>query len=148
MKSSVLCAFIVLPCMAAAETIIIEYPDHFYAESVGTPERSSNSGVSRKGTTPPAEEPYAAVHQIDEAPPPSEAMPGTDFDAPPPVVGAAERRIEMKRMIQKLQWEQAEMLKPRPGETPDQAELRQKQAYGKLRRIKKISSELLRMPSD
>jgi hypothetical protein len=48
----------------------------------------------------------------------------------------------MEGEIQRLQRERSELMTPQEGETSDQANHRQQEALGRLRKLNKISSEL------
>ena len=143
MKIAILCAVILSAAVARAETIIIEYPDHYYVESVGTPE--VKSAHSPGSSVPPAAKTTPATANESSAPP-ATAKPMTNFDSTPQPVEPAARRASMDKEIQRLQRERSELMKPQEGETPDQANRRQQAAAGKLRKINKMSSELLKIP--
>ncbi|GFE58076.1 hypothetical protein [Geobacter sp. AOG1] len=141
MKFALLCAIVLSAATAAAETVIIEYPDHYYVESTGTAE--AKSAPSREGSAPPART-VPAPEQESRAPAVA-ARPVTNFDNDPQPVAPAERRASMEKEIQRLQGLRSELMTPREGETADQAERRQREAEGKLRKINRLSSELLKI---
>ncbi len=134
MKIAILCAVILSAATAAAETIIVEYPDHYYVESAGTP-----------ASAPPTAEAVPVPDQKSSALPVT-SKPVTNFDLASQPVDPAERRASMEKEIERLQRERNDLLTPLEGETPDQAAQRQQQVQEKLRRINKMSSELLKMP--
>ncbi len=133
MKIAILCAVILSAATAAAETIIVEYPDHYYVESAGTP------------ASAPTAEAVPVPDQKSSALPVT-SKPVTNFDLASQPVDPAERRASMEKEIERLQRERNDLLTPLEGETPDQAAQRQQQVQEKLRRINKMSSELLKMP--
>lgn len=133
MKIAILCAVILSAATAAAETIIVEYPDHYYVESTGTLQRA------------PTAEAVPVPDQKSNALPVT-AKPVTNFDITPQPVDPAERRASMEKEIERLQRERSDLLTPLEGETPDQAAQRQQQVQEKLKKINKMSSELLKMP--
>lgn len=135
MKIAILCAVVLSAATAAAETVIIEYPDHYYVESTGTLE--ANPAPSREGGAPPAR----TVPTLDENGPPSPpARPVTNFETQP--VTPAERQAAMEREIQRLQGLRSELTIPREGETAEQADRREREAEGNLRKINRLSAEL------
>ena len=142
MKVAILCAVILSAATATAETIIIEYPDHYYVESSGIPE--PKSAPSRESSAPTAIATPVADH--DGIAPPATARPVTNFESPPQPADPAERRASMDKEVQRLQRERGDLMTPQVGETPEQATLRQQRAQGMLRKINKMSSELSRMP--
>ncbi len=142
MKIAILCAFILSAAMASAETIIIEYPDHYYAESTDT--LKATPAPSRESSALPVIAMPMADH--DSSTLPATARPVTNFDSPPPPVDPAERRASMDKEVQRLQRERGDLMTQQDGETLEQAARRQQRAQGILRKINKMSSELLRMP--
>ncbi len=142
-KTSVLCIVLLLSALAEAETVIIEYPDHFYVESVGIP--GERADLSRDNETSPAKATTLANHENSNTSPAS-ARPVTNFDNSQHPVDAAERRVSMEKELQRLQRERSELLTPQEGETSDRANRRQQEAQGKLRKINKMQSELPKMP--
>ncbi len=143
MKASVLCIALLLTAVAEAETVIIEYPDHFYVESVGIP--GERADLSRDNNTSPAKATTLANHENGNTSPAS-ARPVTNFDNSQQPVDPAERRASMESKIEQLKRERSELLTPKEGETSDQVNRKQQEAQGKLRKINKILSESLRMP--
>ncbi len=142
MNISILSVVLLLVTLAEAQTVIIEYPDHFYVESAGLPE--GRSALSRDNNTPPAK---TTTHADQESsPPPATTRPVTSFDNSQQPVDPAERRASMDREIQRLQRERSELLVPQDGEAPDQANRRQQEADRKLRKINKMLSESSKMP--
>ena len=143
MRIAILSAFILSAAAASAETIIIEYPDHYYVESTGTPE--AKSAPSRESS----EHPVMATPMADNDShaPHAAARPVTNFDSPPQPLDPAERRASMDKEVQRLQRERGDLMTtPQEGETPEQAARRQQRAQGALRKINKMSSEMLKMP--
>jgi hypothetical protein len=136
MKIAILCAVVLSAATAAAETVIIEYPDHYYVESTGTPE--ANPAPSREGGAPPARR-VPAPDQESGAPSPA-ARPVTNFETQP--VAPAERQAALEREIQRLQGLRSELTTPREGETAEQVDRRQREAEGNLRKINRLSAEL------
>ena len=143
MRIAILSAFILSAAAASAETIIIEYPDHYYVESTGVPE--AKPAPSHESSEAPAMSTPVADH-VSSAPP-AAARPITNFDNTPQPLEPAERRASMDKEVQRLQRERgALMAPPQEGETPEQAARRQQRAQGVLRKINKLSSEMLRTP--
>jgi hypothetical protein len=142
MKIVILCAIMLSAAMASAETIIIEYPDHYYVDSTGTP--TAKPAPSAESSSPPVKEPSVANYAGNA--PSVAASPVTNFDNThtPPPVDPAERRAAMDKEIQRLQRERGDLLTPRDGETPDEVVRRQQRAAGILRKINKLSSELVK----
>lgn len=139
MKFAILCAVILSAAVVGAETIIIEYPNHYYVESTGTPEAKPahypGSSVPHSNTIP------AAVNESSS--PPATARPVTNFDSIPQPLEPVERRVSMENEIQRQQRERNELMRPIEGETTEQADRRQQAAAGKLKKINKMSSELI-----
>ncbi len=142
MKIAILCAVILSAATAAAETIIVEYPDHYYVESAGT----SESAPPAEAVPVPVPGQESIVLPPATAKPVANAKPVTNFDVAPQPVDPAERRASMEKEIERLQRERSDLLAPREGETPEQAARRQHLAQGMLRKINKMSSELLKTP--
>jgi len=142
MKTAILVTVILSAATAAADTKIIEYPDHYYVESTGVPGEKPVPSLGRNAS------PAKILPVIDDgnAAPAAMARPVTNFEASPQPVDPAERRASMDQTIQQLQRERSELLMPKEGETPDQVAYRQQEAAGKLRRINKLSSEMLKLP--
>ena len=141
MKIVMAFALIVSVSTAAAETKIIEYPDHYYVESTGIPE--VKPATSPDSTSPKVSASPSAGHE-SSAPSPA-ARPVTNVDNASSSIDPAERRAEMENEILRLQRERSELLTPREGDPPEQAALRQQKAAGMLRKINKMSSELLKI---
>ena len=137
----ILCAVVLTAATVAAETVIIEYPDHYYVESTGTPE--AKPAPSREGSAPPARTVPTPDHESRA--PSAAARPGTNFETASQPVASAERRASMEREIQRLQGLHSELTTPREGESVEQAERRQREAEGKLRKINRLSSEVQRI---
>jgi hypothetical protein len=133
---------ILSPAVAGAETIIIEYPDHFYAESTGTPEAGAPPSHEKIAPTAVAKPAPADQDRGTHAP---ASRPVTNFEAAPEPVDPVVRRAGMQQEIDRLQRARGDLLAPRDGETPDDAAHRQQRAAGMLRKINKMSSELLNM---
>jgi hypothetical protein len=144
MKIAILCAFILSAAVAGAETIIIEYPDHYYAESTDTPK--AKPAPSRESSALPLPAMATPVADHDSSAFPATARPVTNFDSTPSPADPGERRASMDKEVQRLQRERGDLMTPQEGETPEQAARRQQRAQGILRKINKMSSELLRMP--
>lgn len=141
MNIAILGAVLLSTTLAAAETIIIEYPDHFYVESAGIPE--GNPAPPYNNSTTPATITFTADY---ESPPPLvTARPITSFDNNQQPVEPAERRDSMQRELGRLQREHSLLLAPQEGETSDQANRRQQEAFAKLKKINRISSELAKI---
>ena len=129
MNILILFAIFLLATLASAETVIIEYPDHFYVESTGSP--NEKPAVSLEGNAPASRPP---------APPFRESISAVEKPT------EAEERIKaLAEGIERLQREQKDLAASREGETPDQVNLREQEAYGKLKRIKRMSSELQKL---
>jgi hypothetical protein len=143
MKIAILCAVILVATTAAAETVIIEYPDHYYVESTGIPE--GKPVTSKVSSAPPAAAHTVTVNQSEA--PPGTARTFTNFQTATHPVDPAELRAEMAREIQRLQSEVNALSAPQEGETPDQASARQHQAAWRLRKINRMSSEMLKIPA-
>lgn len=142
MKTVIACAFVLAAATAAAETKIIEYPDHYYAESTGTP---AAKPVSSPDPAPPtASAPERAVSEKSMAP--RAAVPVTNFDPSSKLVDPAQARTDISNEIERLKKERSELLSPPAVESSEQAGLRQNRAAGLLRKINKLSSELLKRP--
>jgi len=141
MKIVLFCFIILTAGIATAETIIIEYPDHYYVESVDIP--AGKPAHLQENSVPPSNTIPAIVNESSATP--ASARPETNFDSSPQPVDPAERRSAMEKEIQRLQWERSELMAPKHGESPDQADIRHQAAAGKLRKINKISSELLKI---
>jgi hypothetical protein len=142
MRTAIICAVILSAATAYAETIIIEYPDHYYVESTGIPE--AKPVQSPENNAPPAiSTPVVADHERHAHTPAS--RPVTNFATTPQPVDPSERRAAMDQEIQRLQRERGDLLTPRNGESIDDAARRQQKAAGMLKKINKMSSELLNM---
>jgi hypothetical protein len=141
MKVAILCVIILSAATASAETTIIEYPDHYYIESVDIP--AEKPAPSQEISVPPAEE--TPVVNRDSSVLSATPRPMTIFNNAPQPVNPAERRAAMENEIQRLQRERSELMTQKEGENSDQAASRQQAADGKLRKINKISSELLKI---
>jgi hypothetical protein len=117
---------LILAGPAVAETVIVEYPDHYYVESTGSPNEKPAAG--REGNGAPARPmPLPTRENI---------LPDVRPEAP------GERRAALVNEIQRLQREQSGLMTPREGDTPDQISRKQQDATGKLMKIKRLSSEL------
>ncbi len=129
MKILILFVILLLATLASAETVIIEYPDHFYVESTGSP--NEKSAVSLENNAPASRPPAAPFHEsVSSVEKPSDT----------------EERIKaLSEGIERLQREQKDLASSREGETPDQVNRREQEAYGKLKRIKRMSSELQKL---
>ncbi|RII26825.1 MAG: hypothetical protein CXR31_10500 [Geobacter sp.] len=139
MKVAILCAvFFSAVTATAAETIIIEYPDHYYVESIGTPK----ADVSREDRAPAR---VVTGADQESGAPSAAARPVTNFENASQPVASAERRGSMEREMQRLQSLHSELTTPREGETPEQADRRQREAERKLRKINRLSSEMQRI---
>ena len=129
MKNLIFFAILLLATLASAETVIIEYPDHFYVESTGSPNEKpaasaeSNAPASRPAPVP-SRESISSTEKTEET---------------------EERRKALAEGIERLQREQKDLAVPREGETPDQVNSRQQEAYGKLKKLKRMSSELQKL---
>ena len=138
---AILCAVLLSAATATAETIIIEYPDHYYVESVGIPQGkpapSRDDSVSHANATSVAD---------NSNTPPAAVRPVTNFDNTPQQVDPAERRAALESEIQRLQRERSALMTPQEGETSDQANRRQQEALGRVRKLNKILSELTKVP--
>jgi hypothetical protein len=143
MKLAIVCAVLLSAATAIAETTIIEYPDHFYVESVGA--TGGKPALSRDNSTLPAKATPVADHE--STPPPATARPVTSFNSTQQSMDPAERRASMERELQRLQRERTVLLTSQEGETFDQANHRQEEALSKLRKINKMSSELVNTPT-
>ena len=129
MNNLIFFAILLLAPLASAETVIIEYPDHFYVESTGSPnEKPAASAESNAPASRPAPVPY------------HEGISSTDKTEE-----TEERRKALAEGIERLQREQKDLAVPREGETPDQVNSRQQEAYGKLKKLKRMSSELQKL---
>ena len=137
MNIAILCAVVLSAATAAAETVIVEYPDHYYVESTGTPE--AKPAPSREGNAPPRTVP---TPDRESGTPSAAARPVTNFDAAPQPIAPGERRAALEREIPRLQGQYRELTTPREGETAEQADRRQREAEGKLRKMNRLSSEL------
>jgi hypothetical protein len=127
---------------AAAETTIIEYPDHYYVESTGVKgvTTASNPGKS----IPPAKAlPVTADEKSSQR---TTARPVTNFGSTPQPVDPVERRASIDKMIQRLERERSDLVTPKERETPDQIARREQEAMGKQRRINRLTSELQKIP--
>jgi len=129
MKILIILAIFLLATLASAETVIIEYPDHFYVESTGSPNEKpavsleNNAPVSRPSAAPPRE----SILSVEK---PSDT----------------EERIKaLSEGIERLQKEHEDLSPTQEGETPEQVNRREQEAYGKLKRIKRMSSELQKL---
>jgi hypothetical protein len=142
MKVAIVCALILSAATAVAETVIIEYPDHYYVESTDVP--SVKPAPSRERNVPPVA--ATPVVKSEVIPTSSSSRPITSPELKTRPLDPAERRVAMEREIQRLQRERSELMTPRPGETPEQADRRQRDAHGRLRKINKLSSEVLNIP--
>jgi hypothetical protein len=142
MYIAILWAVLLSTATADTVTTIIEYPDHYYVESVGIsqgkPAPSQDDNLSPAKATPIADN--------DSNPPLAGARPVTDFDNSPQSVDPERRRAAMEGKIQRLQRERSTLMTPQEGETSDQANRRQQEALGRLRKLNKISSELTKVP--
>ena len=141
MKIVVACAVIFFANGVGAETIIIEYPDHYYVESTGVP--GAKPAPDPDKTSPLMTAPGKAEKEPAY---PTKTSPVTNFVPQPRPAEPSERRASMDDAIQRLQFERSVLLTPTRGETLDQVEQRQLEATGILRRINRISSEILKMP--
>jgi hypothetical protein len=142
MKITILCAVILSAATATADTTIIEYSDHYVVESAVTPD--ATAALSRESSTPAASAAPDAYPEVS-ASPPAKPTPVSNFGSTYQPVAPAERWAAMNRKIQQLQQERGELMAPREGDSPDQAALRQQEAAGKLKKINKMSSELLKI---
>jgi hypothetical protein len=142
MKIAILSVVILLAAMASAETTIAEHPNRYYVESVGTP--GAKPALSGENNVPPAQAAPVADH--DSSAPPVTARPITDFDDAPQPVDPVERRASLNKEVQRLKLVRGDLMIRQEGETPEQADRRIQRAQRILRKINKISSELLRMP--
>ncbi len=143
MKVAVLSIIILSAAVASAETIIIEYPDHYYVESTGTP---ASKPAPAAESSPPVKAPPVADYA--NSAPSAAAIPVTNFDGAhtPPPVGPADRRVGMNNEIQRLQGERGDLLIPRDRESGDDVFRREQRAAKILQKINRMSSELLKMP--
>ncbi len=139
MNIAILSIVLLSAATATAKTTIIEYPDHYYVESVGI---SDGKPASRVDSVPSAKAPSAPIQESSDP----VATPVTNFDATRQPVDPVERRASMERELERLQREHRMLSVPQEGETSDQANRRQQEAQGKLRKINKILSELTKMP--
>jgi len=142
MNFAIVCAVILSAATAAAETVIIEYPDHYYVESTDVP--GGKPAPSRERSVPPVAATPVVKSEIIVTPPSSRPITSPELKTRP--LDPAERRVAMEREIQRLQRERSELMTPQPGETPDIADRRQRDALGRLRKINKLSSEVLKIP--
>jgi hypothetical protein len=143
MKTALAFALTLTVATAAAETKIIEYPDHYYAESTGT--RVAKPASSADSIATPASAPPSVDHQKTTSP--RAAVPVTNFDMSSSSIDPAEARTQISSEIQRLQKERDELLSLQARESSEQSALLQNRADGVLRKINKLSSELLKMPS-
>lgn len=129
MKILIILAILLLATLASAETVIIEYPDHFYVESTGSP--NEKPALSLESNAPASRPPAAPTREsISSVEKPSDT----------------EERIKaLSEGIERLQKEHETLTPAREGETPDQVNRREQEAYGKLKRIKRMSSELQKL---
>lgn len=134
MNIAILFAILLSASLATAETIIIEYPDHFYVESSGSP--NGKPAASREVAAPP--------------PRPMPLPPRESIATPDKNKENKERREAWVAGIERLQREYDDLMISRVEDTPDQINNKQQEALGKLRKIKRISSELknLKDPSE
>ncbi|HEX9079571.1 MAG TPA: hypothetical protein VF795_08285 [Desulfuromonadaceae bacterium] len=142
MKTALILSIFLLAAPAVAKTVIIEYPDHYYVEVTGAPSAETASSTERRPPAP-AREPAAASGGGAGV---ASARPVTSFDNNPTALDPQQRRALMTDAVQRLQQARQDMLQPRDGETTEQAGERERQAAGMLRRINKMSAELLNMP--
>ncbi|HJV36502.1 hypothetical protein [Geomonas sp.] len=142
MKTAIVLALILSAATAAAETSIIEYPDHYYAESTGSPVANPASSADRIATSasaPPSVDPQTTAS-------PRQAVPATNFDIAAKSMDPAEVGTQISNEIQRLQKQRSELLAPQAGASSEQAALRQERAAGALRKLNRLSSELLKIP--
>lgn len=136
MKTAILMSIILMAAPAAAKTVIIEYPDHYYVEMTGVP--AADPPARERRLPPLATPPATADGGVT-------VRPVTDFDNTPRPQDPAERRASMTDAMQRLRREHDDLTTPREGETSEQTGQRERQAAGMLRRINRMSSELLKM---
>jgi len=129
MKTIVILATLLLPALARAETIIVEYPDHYYVESSGSP----------NGKAPKATESAAPAPRPTPAPFPAGSA------APERPVDAGERKQALTSELARLQREHDELATPREGDTPEQISNKQQAAYARLMKMRRITSVLQKM---
>ncbi len=141
MKSAILLTIILLAAPAAAKTVVIEYPDHFYVEMTGVPGAEPVT-VQERNPLRFIDQPASGGGGTDAA----QARPVTDFDTTPPPLDPEKRRALMTDAVQRLQRAREDTLTPRDGETPEQAGERERRAAGMLRKINRMSAELLKTP--
>ncbi|HJV36504.1 hypothetical protein [Geomonas sp.] len=140
MKTAIAFALILSAATAAAETKIIEYPDHYYAESTGTPVAKPASSADTIAA--PVSAPPVVDHQKTTAR--RTAGPVTNFEMPAQSIDPAEARTQINNELQRLQQQRSELLSPQTGESAELAAARQNRAAGVLRKINRLSSDLLK----
>ncbi|RII26978.1 MAG: hypothetical protein CXR30_16270 [Geobacter sp.] len=129
MKTIAILATLLLPAIACAETIIVEYPDHYYVESTGSP---ANKAAKATENVAPVAKPSPAPFRD------SNASLGKPVDA-------AERKSALTNELARLQREHDELATPKAGDTPEQISNKQQAAYAKLMKMRRITSVLQKM---
>ena len=122
---AIICMLVFSAPLASAETIIIEYPDHYYVESTGSNNEKSTDHLDRVAPTqilPPA--PSPEILSTSEKP-----------------ATIAERQKALSQAIEQAQKEQLVLSAPQEGETTEQTNARLQESYGKSMKIKKMLFE-------
>jgi hypothetical protein len=156
MKLAILCAVALLSAPAYAETIIIEYPDHYYVELIDTHNGEPAKIQEREKRPMPAKESPVSdsgncsasviTHPVAEGEGtvlPLRSKPVMSPELSPQPVKPVEQRVSMKNELQRLQSGLSELTSPKEMETAEQAAQRQRNAEGALRKIRKLSSKML-----
>lgn len=113
---------------AVAETVVIEYPDHYYVESTGSPgDKAAPAGEGAAHRAPPLP---SRENMVSHARPED----------------SGERRKALINEIQRLQREQSDLTAPKEGDTPEQISRKQQDAAARQMKIKRISSILEKLP--
>jgi hypothetical protein len=153
MKIAILSAVVLLSASANADTIIIEFPDHYYVESAGTTEGNlallqerKNQRITAKRTpycesennnVPVFTSPVAESESAVVLPLRSKPVMYPEFTTQS--VNPAEQRVSIDNEIQRLQIAASELMTPNGVETMEQAAQRQRATEAMLRKIKKLS---------
>lgn len=140
MRFPVLCAVMFFSVStASAETVVLEYPDHYYVESTGTAGGKSEAAQTNAPAGP------ALPEVAQQSAPRSAARPFSNVSPIPATT--EERRTALMTEIGNLQRERADLLSSLKAPSSDAATHSQQDADAKLRKIKKMQSELLKLPA-